>query len=163
MNKLDIDNKNTCCFSGHRIIRHIDRFILNNNLETVINSLYDRGIKNFITGGALGFDTLAAKKVLNFRKAHKDVVLILALPCRNQSDSWREEQKIQYEKIKKSADKVIYTSEEYNNSCMHKRNRFMVDNSSVLITYIYSMSSGTAYTTNYAIDSGLEITNILTL
>ena len=60
----------------------------------------------------------------------------------------------------KAADEVIYTSEEYGYGCMHKRNRRLVDDSSVCICYLTQMNGGTYYTVNYAKASGLKIINL---
>lgn len=79
----------------------------------------------------MGFDTLAAQAVLEMRKKYKQIKLILVLPCISQADKWNEQDKRIYEHIKCSANKVIYTSENYFHGCMHKRNRYLVDNSSV--------------------------------
>lgn len=47
------------------------------------------------------------------------------------------------------------------NECgyMHKRNRYLVDNSSVCVCYLTEDTGGTAYTVNYAIKSGLKVIN----
>ena len=65
-----------------------------------------------------------------------------------------------YESIKEQADKVVYTSEEYTRGCMHKRNRHLVDNSSVCICYLTESTGGTAYTVNYAKEKGLMTINV---
>ena len=44
---------------------------------------------------------------------------------------------------------------------MHKRNRHLVDNSSVCVCYLNRESGGTAYTVRYAKEKGLEIVNIV--
>ena len=59
-----------------------------------------------------------------------------------------------------AADKIVYTSENYYNGCMHKRNRHLVDNSSLCIAYLTKESGGTAYTVNYARQNGLTIINV---
>ena len=51
-------------------------------------------------------------------------------------------------------------SEAYTQGCMHRRNRHLVDHSSVCICYLTGSSGGTAYTVNYARKQGLEIINI---
>ena len=65
-----------------------------------------------------------------------------------------------YESIKEQADKVVYTSEEYTRGCMHKRNRHLVDNSSVCIAYLTESKGGTAYTVDYAKKHGLTYYNV---
>ena len=59
-----------------------------------------------------------------------------------------------------AADKVIYTSQDYYNGFMHKRNRHLVDNSSLCICYLTEQTGGTTYTINYARDKGRMIVNI---
>ncbi|MEE1047571.1 MAG: hypothetical protein U0M60_09120 [Clostridia bacterium] len=58
-------------------------------------------------------------------------------------------------------DEVYYFSEEYTPECMHKRNRFMVDNSTHCIFYMTHMRGGTAYTVRYALESELNMHNIM--
>ena len=66
----------------------------------------------------------------------------------------------EYERIKALADKVVYTSQEYTKGCMHKRNRHLVDHSSVCVCYLTKKDGGTAYTVDYAEKQGLEIFNL---
>ena len=65
-----------------------------------------------------------------------------------------------YEDIKRHADKVIYSAENYFRGCMQKRNRHLVDSSSVCICYLITPTGGTAYTVNYARRMGLRVINI---
>ena len=43
---------------------------------------------------------------------------------------------------------------------MFKRNRYLVDHSSLCICYLTRQTGGTAYTFNYAKNKGIEIINI---
>ena len=43
---------------------------------------------------------------------------------------------------------------------MHKRNRHLVDNSSLCICYLTKQSGGTAYTVSYAESHDLKIVNV---
>ena len=63
----NINQKNTCCFSGHRIVKSQDYDNILANLDKILETLYNKGITNFISGGALGFDTLAAESVINIQ------------------------------------------------------------------------------------------------
>ncbi len=54
----------TVCFSGHRKIPIEQYEIIRERLETAITSLIHQGYCYFGTGGAIGFDTLAAEMVL---------------------------------------------------------------------------------------------------
>ena len=142
---------NTCCFTGHRILPK-------NRIQTVkfqateqIKKLIVQGTTYFMTGGAIGFDTIAAQQILNLRSEYNRIKLILAIPCEDQSSKWSDEDKYIYENIKKDADIVIYTSKKYEKDCMLKRNRYMVSNSDCLIAaWDGRKVGGTYYTLNYA-------------
>lgn len=79
---------------------------------------------------------------------------------KHKTRGWKAKDITIYEKIKQQADKVVYTSKEYTRGCMHKRNRHLVDNSSICVTYLTEQSGGTAYTVDYAIKHGLTVINI---
>ena len=150
----------TCCFTGHRKLPFWGRRKVAAKLEKTIINLIDRGIRFFGAGGALGFDTLAAQTVLRLKKKYSDIKLILVLPCLTQARGWPTEDVEEYERIKAQADKVIYTAQEYTKGCMHKRNRHLVDHSSVCVCYLTKKDGGTAYTVDYAEKRGLEIINL---
>lgn len=122
--------------------------------------LISAGYVSFIAGGALGFDTMAELAVLKIKQSYPQIILTLALPCKTQTRGWDKNDIQFYEAIKRKSDNVIYTSEEYTSGCMFKRNRFLVDNSSVCICYLTEDSGGTAYTVGYAKNEGLKIINL---
>ncbi|MBD5162381.1 MAG: DUF1273 domain-containing protein [Oscillibacter sp.] len=140
----------TCCFTGHRQIPPEKRAEIADKLEHIIINLYQKGVRFYGAGGALGFDTLAAQTVIRLRKSCPGMKLILVLPCLTQTKRWRPEDVAEYERIKTKADKTVYTAQQYTSDCMHKRNRHLVDNSSVCICYLTRNSGGTAYTAHYA-------------
>ena len=150
----------TCCFTGHRKIP-LDQLesVTQRLRDAVIASIKD-GYLYFGAGGALGFDTLAAQTVLDLKKDYPQIKLILVLPCRTQSRGWKQEDIEEYNRIMKAADKVVYTSQDYNNGCMHKRNRHLVDNSSLCICYLTERTGGTAYTVDYARKVGCRVINL---
>ena len=150
----------TCCFTGHRVIPSGEKETIRNLLETAIEKAIQDGYRFFRTGGALGFDTLAAQTVLTLKQQYPHIRLILVLPCINQANGWKQADIDEYERIKSLADKVVYTSTEYTYGCMHKRNRHLVDNSSLCICYLTKLSGGTAYTVRYAESKGVYVRNI---
>lgn len=128
-------------------------------LKTILIDLIENGYQYFGAGGALGFDTLAAQTILDLKTEYPQIKLILVLPCFSQANGWSSNDKEIYERIKSSADKVVYTSEEYTKGCMHKRNRHLADNSSACICYLTEKTGGTAYTVDYATSKGLLVIN----
>ena len=159
----EIVKQKTCCFTGHRDIPSGAYQRIFKKTEEMVESLIERGYLYFGTGGALGFDTIAAFAVLKLKERYPDVRLILVLPCLTQTRGWSREDVEIYEDIKSKADKVVYTSQEYTRGCMHKRNRHLVDNSSACIAYFTESKGGTAYTVEYALKNGLTVFNIAEL
>ena len=147
----------TCRFTGHRQLPPGKQAEITGQLERVITGLYQRGILYYGAGGALGFDCLTAQTVLRLRESCPGMKLILVLPCLTQTQNWRPE-----DIAEAQTDKVVYTAQQYTRGCMHKRNRHLVDNSSVCVCYLNKESGGTAYTVRYAKKKGLEIINLAT-
>ena len=150
----------TVCFTGHRTIPLLKKWKIEKKLKEALETLIEEGYCYFGAGGALGFDTIAAQMVLNLKKKYPEIKLILVLPCKNQTRGWDEKDISVYESIMGQADKVVYTQEHYDRGCMFKRNRHLVDNSSVCVAYLTEEKGGTAYTVNYANQKGIKVINI---
>ena len=150
----------TCCFTGHRFLPENEKEKISLALESTVLSLIHSGYRYFGAGGALGFDTLAAQTVLRLRQSYPDIRLILVLPCVSQADKWPPADVAVYQEIMGQANKIVYTSHEYTAGCMFKRNRHLVDHSSVCICYLEKSTGGTAYTVDYARKRGLKIINL---
>jgi uncharacterized phage-like protein YoqJ len=155
-----IDRKRTACFTGHRNIPVNDRVKLDKLLDNVIEALFNKGVVFFGCGGAYGFDMMAEYAVLRAKERHKEIKLILVLPCKEQDKYWNDESKAMYKDILSKADKIVYTSEVYTSDCMHNRNRHLVDYSGYCIAYCTKQSGGTLFTINYARDSGVKVVNL---
>lgn len=150
----------TCCFTGHRTIPMGQLNYVANLLNRTVEELIAKGYSVFAAGGALGFDTMAAQCVLNLKSKYPHIKLILILPCLEQTKGWSEYDISVYEDIKNKADEIIYTSLNYTKGCMFKRNRALVDKSSVCIAYLTKNTGGTAYTAKYAVEKGLQLINL---
>ena len=134
----------TCCFSGHRNLGKYDYNYVYQRTKDIITLLAENGIVYFGTGGAIGFDTIAAKAVLAVREIYPQIKLILVLPCEDQARYWKAENVEEYNKIKEQADKI----------------RHMVDCSSICVCFLTDFESGTAVTVDYAIEKGLDVINV---
>lgn len=160
MNGYNTEKSITCCFSGHRKIPYGFSDELEYRIACTIESLVMRGFRNFVNGGALGYDMMAALAVLDMKKRYPDIKLIMELPCEDQDRYWHMHDKTVYERILSEADEVVCTLKHYYNGCMHDRNRRMIDRSSVCVCYLTENSGGTYYTVMRAHRSGLEIINL---
>ena len=129
-------------------------------LSRAITYAYERGCRTFYTGGALGFDTAAAKEIIRFRMTHTDVRLILVLPCVNQDEKWNSYERAAYEYTLSLADSVEYVTDEYYDGCMRDRNMRLAELCDILIAYVGKEMGGSAQTVRFAKKLGREVYNI---
>lgn len=160
---MELLKEQCCCFTGHRLLSASDKAVLRELLHKEIKRLADRGVTTFLSGGALGFDTLAAQEVLRLRAGRPGkIALVLVLPCLGQESRWSERDAAVYRGLVRNADEVIYTGDVYEPGCMFVRNRYLVDHSSVCLCCLRENATrgGTAYTVRYAEKQGLPVVNL---
>ena len=151
---MEIIKENTVAFTGHRVVKK-DFDI--KDLIYAIESLILGEKDTFLIGMAIGFDTLCFETLLTLKKTYPQIKIIACIPCENQTKNWNIEQKNKYNYLIRRADEKIVLDKEYSKNAMLKRNRFMVDNSSVLVAYIYKTVGGSYYTAKYAVENDKEI------
>ena len=146
------DTHTACFFTGHRIIPSDSRRNIYNQVrEICIKLITENNVKDFICGGALGFDTLAANLIIELRKEYPHIQLHLYFPCTNQIERWSMYNKKIWESIRLLADDYRYISDmEYVSGCMQLRNKAMVNDALYGIAYCTRQFSGTASTIKYA-------------
>lgn len=149
-----------CSFTGHRVIPAKHKEKLDALLDRAIEYAYSEGCRVFHTGGALGFDTVVAKKLLTYRMRHTDVRLIVVVPCKDQSVRWSESDRDMYDYILANADEVVFCSDEYSKDCMKKRNAYLAEVCDVLFAYCGRNSSGSAQTLRMASALGKTVYNL---
>lgn len=160
----------TVCFSGHRPEKlpgagkdeNTETRFIKELLKKKIQKCISEGYVRFLSGVARGIDLWAAEIVLEFKESNPVIELICVKPIISQGESFPDADKQLYNKIIRSADSVICTSDTYKRSCYMIRNRYMVDNSDKLIAFVKSYRSGTGQTINYAKKTGKK-TDIIDL
>ena len=164
------DRATTACFSGHRP----EKLPFNINFQSVeegynsyiclhIHEAYLNGYRTFLTGMARGFDILAAYAVIKYRERFnvtEKISLVGVSPYSEEIDRLNGQDLYNYNLVKHHCDEMIYLNREYVPWCYHQRNRFMVDNSSLLICSCLDENSGTGSTIRYARKKGLTVDNI---
>lgn len=149
-----------CCFTGHRQLPISRLWELAELMDRALSSVVHQGVTEFRTGGALGFDTLAALKVLDLRERYPDIRLSVYVPCGDQDAKWSERDRAIYRGILKRADETVLLRESYTHGCMLERNRAMVDGSDVCIAFVTKDTGGSAYTVRYAQNKGIRVLNL---
>ena len=151
---LNYDIKKICAFTGHRTLSvKIDYSLL----KQIIRGYIENGYEVFLNGMARGFDLIAAQAVCELKSDYPHIKLIACVPCPEQSSTFSAEDKKKYEEIIKKCDEVILLYDHYFKGCMLARNRFLVDNCSLIIAYIRRNSGGTYYTVKYAAEKGIKV------
>ena len=150
----------TCAFTGHRDIpaHHLSQLSL--QLDAAIAAFYGVGCRAFYAGGARGFDTLAAERVLLFRKRHPDVALHLLLPCRDQMRGWPSADVARAGAILRQADSVRYLQNDYTPAAMPARNRALIEAAEGCIAYVFREASGGGQTVRLAEKKGIPTLNL---
>lgn len=162
------ERERTACFTGHRFLPPEREDRIAEKTAHVVGVLIRAGYRNFLCGGALGFDTLAERCVVEARQSAPEVRLILALPCRDQTGNWLKMPSEtaartlrEYQRLKGLADGVVYVNDFYFDGCMRERNRFMVEHASFCVAYFDgSYRSGAGQTVRMAKRAGLSIYNV---
>lgn len=159
MNRFALTGR-TAAFTGHRpqhlpaggapFAPEVKR--LKYDMCRAIHEAIGRGYLRFISGMAPGFDLWAAKAVLSFREIYPQIRLECAVPYRGHGGGGL------YGEIIEQADQVTVLSEEYYEGCLLARNRYLVEQSSLLIACcLKEYGSGAGYTLRQAKKQGLDI------
>lgn len=162
-----MDRRKTCAFTGNRPQKlpwgndeqDYRCVAVKNRLRGELLVAIENGYDTFITGMALGGDTYFAEEVLRLKKTY-DVRLVCAIPYPDQSKGWSDINVDRYYNVLSQADETVILSPKYTKYCMHKRNRYMVDNSSLLLCLNYANDGGTISTIQYARKANLTIISV---
>lgn len=160
--------QSTCSFTGHRPAklpwgndeRDPHCLALKRRIRDTVESAIAEGMEHFICGMADGCDLYFAEIVLALKEQYPHITLEAAIPCPTQADAWPEAQRARYRALLARCDYETLVQQSYTPNCMQRRNRYMVDHSSLLIAAHGGLPGGTRYTIAYAIRSGIEIVDI---
>ena len=159
------DRERSCCFTGHRPMKlpwgmneEDPRCLrLKQELETRLEAIYELGYRHFLCGMAIGCDMYFAEAALRLREKYGDVTLEAAIPFGDQPGRWNQAQRQRYNSLIDSADRVSVLQVGYTPDCMMRRNRYMVDRSSLLLACYDGKPGGTMNTILYAERSGVKV------
>lgn len=160
-----MEKSTTCCFTGHRPGKLPWRedetdprcLQLKERLRQELEKAYDKGYRHFICGMAQGCDLYFCEAVQALRDDRPGVTVEAAIPCESQADKWPEEERERYRRLVGLCDFETMVQRNYDRGCMLRRNRYMVDRSSLLIAAFDGSRGGTLYTATYAMKQGVEV------
>lgn len=148
-----------CVFTGHRALPR-DLTPLRCALRQEMARLAEEGYTDFASGGAMGFDLLAAELTLELRELMPAVRLLMILPCPHQEARYSPEDRLRYAEVLARADLVRYTSDRYYRGCMLTRDRTLAAAADVCVCWLLRSGSGTGYTVRQAALRDVPIINL---
>ena len=160
-----MNKKTSVCLTGHRPkslpwgynekLPNCKAF--KKDLKELFSEAINYGFKIFYTGMAEGFDMIGTEILIKLRKFFKEIKIVAVIPCENQPQKWSKKQQKRYKTILKKCNEKIVISNQYTPTCMMERNKFLVNNSSLVIACFNGNASGTGKTIKYAKEKGLKI------
>jgi len=157
--------KDACTFTGHREEKlpwKSDEndprcILLKERIADAVESVYHSGTSHFICGMATGCDMYFCEAVMQLRAEHGEITLEAAIPWEAQSANFTEALKKRYARLVADCDYHTLVQKNYTPDCLMRRNRYMVDNSCVLIAAYGGKPGGTMSTLLYALRRELEV------
>ena len=155
----------TCAVTGHRPARFKWKYNENNNgckrlkkrMRDQFIALYEKGVRRFLVGGALGVDQWAGEIILRLKEQpeYSDIELVVVLPFPDHDEQWdaRSRERLAF-LIRHSTEHLTVGKIACRESYI-QRNCYMVDHADCLLA-VYdgerNLRSGTMQTVNYAKD-----------
>lgn len=160
--------RNVCAITGHRpegfswnyynkqCSQHQNYLYQVKN--TAIKLIEKENCTTFITGGARGVDLDFALTILKLKETYSNIKLTVALPYMGHHNSMTEEEKGNYQLVLQKADSIKYITKHYTRLCFLVRNKYMVDNATMLLAYYNGVKQGGTYQTiNYATKQNIPV------
>ena len=186
---MEIAKETTIAFTGNRTltspnVKHalaLKMKICDLLYATLEREHLENGYTTFLCGMALGFDTIAALVTTQLKRKYHNIRLIAVIPFVGQESKFSDHDKSVYKHLLAGADSVVViSSDEYSNkepnnpssnlsnapthAAYHKRNDYLIANSSKIIAYHNGKPrSGTGSTIRKANSQGIEIENLYIL
>ncbi len=132
------------------------KFRLRESLEYLIG----RGYVHFLSGGALGFDLMAAEIVLSLRDKYPWIRLVMVIPFDGQADRWPEDQRRRWLSAIEQSDQVVRISHAYDRGVFFRRSHYMVEQADLLLAAYDGQPGGTAGTVAYAKRHGVRVVRL---
>ena len=153
----------TACLTGHRIIPPGEEQKIMIRAKNIIRKLiWEKNVRYFGVGGAVGFDMLATEYLIHLR-AHGEhqirIISVLPYPDWRETEDWDDQLRLREDWLLRNGDKIVYVRDRYEKNVFLLRDRKLVDGSAYCISYCHRETGGTAYTVRYAMEQGIPVLN----
>ncbi len=155
--RTPLDPAVTAAFTGHRSYDGSAA----ERLSMTVQALYARGYRTFLSGMAPGFDLAAAETVLDLAGECPGIGLVAVIPFAGHIDRLPEPDRGRYRRILEQAADVVTLAGHYNRRAYFRRNDFLVDNASYVVSWFDgNVDCGTGYTVSRARRNRLPVENL---
>lgn len=138
-----MEDKICCCFGHREVYKNISDILY----ASIENLIVREGITTFMTGGMGEFDGAFASAVRALKCKYTDIRLLLVKPY------FTSEMNVNKDYYISMYDEIIIPDELtgiYPKAAITKRNRWMVENSEVILSYVYRDFGGAYAAVKYA-------------
>lgn len=163
----------TCAVTGHRPTRFKWKYNENNNgckrlkkrMQEQFIALYEKGVRRFLVGGALGVDQWAGEIILRLKEQpeYRDMELVVVMPYPGHDEQWDARSRERLAFLIRHSMEHITVGQRVCKEGYIQRNHYMVDHADCLLA-VYDgerkLRSGTMQTVNYARSKGISIISI---
>lgn len=150
----------TACFLDNRD-KNINKNLIKDRIETEVIKLFNEGIIYYGLGGEGEFNYISSEILFYLRDSMKlPIKIILVVPFENYIESFTNEEKERFAELLPKYDKVVYGRHIELETAIHLRDKHLVDNASVCITYCKKNPADEDPVINYAKDEWKKIVYI---
>lgn len=150
------DPLTSVAFTGHRTCLHE----ADGALRRAVGALYDRGVRTFLSGMAVGFDLAAAEAVLACRERLPGLRLVAVVPFEGQDARFSAQDRARFREVLAAADERVVLAPAYFRGCYAVRNDFLVEHAAHLVAWYDGSPGGTRYTVLRALRRGRCVDNL---
>lgn len=133
----------TCCITGHRNLPAEKMEYIKEMLSQKVQYAIENGYIRFLSGFADGTDLLFASIISDKKKEYPDIRLEAAIPYRGRLKTKNRD----FQSLLKYCDRITVVSEDYTPSCYMRRNRYIVDESQLVIAVYDGRNRGGTWAT----------------
>lgn len=150
----------TCCFIGERSLPAEAAEHITLRLNEEVERLIGQGVRHFLSGGARGFDLIAASLIVTKKEMGAGLRLDFILPCKGRDEPWPEREKKLYRDLLSEADGAVYLSGAYRPGCIKRRNQYLIDHSDSCICALLHDRGSAWQAAQYARRKGVNLIDV---
>lgn len=159
----EINSTAACCIGTNNKINQIKDLTINDtrlkdSIHKTLTNIVNNGYKTFYCGLNSEFELMCLETISEMKNNHSYLKIIGVLPCSIKKSNLYKNLSAENSNIIKHLNKIICMSDKKTSiESLYERNKYMINNSSIIITYYNKNSNNLLETMNYAKSRNLQI------